>query len=184
MGTPHDSRPCHHHNFSATIEDSLQSFDISQYNNIDSALKHLNNVISTANKRHIPSGNIRNYNPTYSRAIKQKILTRSYLRKQTPTPDVIDRIRLINKEIQDDIRLEQQNKWKHLLNTITYNTNPSKLWKLIRGLNNKFDDRTDTHEAILTETNTQIPTDTRQANILNTHYLLKNMQTGAQTRGS
>ena len=66
IGIPIQRRPNHTftnykhadwHNFSATIEDSLQSFDISQYNNIDSALQHLNNVISTANKRHIPSGN-------------------------------------------------------------------------------------------------------------------------------
>ena len=37
-------------------------------------------------------------------------------------------------------------------------------------LNIRNTDKTDTREAILTHTQTNIPTDTQQTNILNTHY--------------
>ena len=45
-----------------------------------------------------------------------------------PTPDVLDRIRVVNTEIQENIKHEQTAKWKQLLEDITYNTNLSKLW--------------------------------------------------------
>ena len=70
-----------------------------------------------------------------------------------PTPDVLYRIRVLNTEIDEDIKHEPISKWKQLLEGIilfTHNTNSSKLWKLIRGLNNRTTDKTDTHEAILT----------------------------------
>ena len=177
--TPHQRRPkqtftnykqADWHLFSATIENKLQTFNLQTYNNIDSALQHFNNTITDSAKQHIPQGNIRNYNPTYSRAVKQKILLRKQLRRQLPTPDILDRIRTLNTEIDEDIRQEQQTKWKQILDDTTFNTNPSKLWKLIRGLNNKYLDNTETHEAILTHLNSTPPTDKHQADILNKHY--------------
>ena len=108
--------------------------------------------------------------PCFNSNIKQKLKTRAQLRKQMPTPDILDRIRVLSTEIEEDIKHEQTTKCKQVLEGITYNTNSSKLWKLIRCLNIRNTNITDTHEAILTHAQTNIPTDTQQANILNTHY--------------
>ena len=156
--------------FTATIETTLQDFRITDYNCIDKAVQHINNTITQASKDTIPAGTIRQYNPSYSRAIKHKIQTRNHLRKQTPTTDILNRIQTLNTEITEDIKQEQSNKWKQILDTVTFNANSSKLWKLIRGLNNKYTDAPQTHEAILQNTHAKIPTDTEQANLLNKHY--------------
>ena len=87
-----------------------------------------------------------------------------------PTPDALDTMRVLNSEIEDDIKRKQTAKWKQQLEGITYNTNSSRLRKLICGLNNRYNDKTDTVEAILTHAQRNIPTDTQQANILSTHY--------------
>jgi len=84
--------------------------------------------------------------------------------------------------MDDDIKSEQLMKWKQTLEKISFNTNPSRLWQLIRGLNNQYCDNTTTHEAILTHNNNNtIPTDQQQAEIINKHHsnisrLLKRQQ--------
>ena len=179
LHTPYQRRPKHTYtnynradwdSFTTDTEHRLQTFQLTDYTNIDTAVQHFNTILADAHKHHIPSGNIRHYNPTFNANIKHKIRTRNHLRRQLPTPDVLTRISDLNTEIDEDIRHEQHTKWKQILDHITYNTNPSKLWKLIRGLNNKYTDTTDTHEAILANNTDTIPTDTEQANILNKHY--------------
>ena len=155
--------------YTASIEDTLQNFDITNYTSIDAATKHFTHTITNADKRTIPTGNIRHYNPTFSRPIKQLIKTRNHLRAQLPTPNTRDRIQQLNTDIDNAIKTEQATRWKQALEHITFNTNPSRLWKLVRGLNNRYMDTTDTHEAILTN-NTLIPLDRMQVNILNKHY--------------
>ena len=179
LNTPYRRRPRHTYTnykkadwvaFTATIEQHLQTFNITDYTNIDAAVQHLNNTITNANKKHIPTGSRRHYNPNYNANIRHKITLRNNLRKQPPTPDALEHIRDLNKEIDEDIRHEQHTKWKQILEDTRYNTNPSKLWKLIRGLNNSYLDITETHEAILPQHQTNIPTDKQQSNILNKHY--------------
>ena len=71
-----------------------------------------------------------------------------------PTPGILDRNGVLNTEIEEGIKHEQTTKWKQLLEGIAHNTNSSKLWKLKICLNNRDTDKTDTHEAILTHTQT------------------------------
>ena len=137
--------------FSATIEQQLQTFNLADYNSIDLAVQRFNKTITDANKTHFPTGTIRHFIPCFNRNIKQKLKTWAQLSKQMPTPDVLDRIRVLNTEIEEDIKHDQTAKWKQLLKSTTYNTNDSKLWKLIYGLNNRYTDKTDTHEAMETE---------------------------------
>ena len=76
------------------------------------------------------------------------------------------RDRTYNKEMDEDIR-RMQLTWT--LDTISFNANTSRLFKLIRGLNNKYCDNHTIHEAILTHNNNIIHTDQQQAEILK-HY--------------
>ena len=154
--------------FTASVEAQLQTFNINTYTTTEAAIKHFNKAILDANKHFIPSGNIRHYNPTFSRHIKQKLQTRRHLRSLPPTPDTITRIQELNTEIDADIKLEQTTRWKQTLDSVNFRTNPTRLWKLIKSLNNKYTDQPDTHEA-LTHNNT-ILTDRQQAEALNTHY--------------
>ena len=61
---------------------------------------------------------------------------RRHLRSQLPTQDILNHVHTLNKEIDEDIKREQLNKWKQTLDTISFNANPSRLFKLIRCFNN------------------------------------------------
>ena len=156
-------------NFTHHIDNTLANFNINNYANIDAAMKYFNTIVIHNSKQYMPTEAITQFSPGFNRNIKHKIRTRHYLRHQRPKPDIINDIQTLNKEIQDDIRHEQQTTWKHLLSTISYKTNPSKLWRLIRTLNNTYTDAPDTHEAITTNRNT-IPNPKQQSNLLNQHY--------------
>ena len=97
--------------------------------------------------------------------MKHKIQQRKHLKSQLPSQDILNQTQTLNKEIDEDIIREQLNKWKQALDTISFNTNPSRLFKLIRALNNKHCDNHTAREAFLTH-NT-IPTDQQQTEILN-----------------
>ena len=58
---------------------------------------------------------------------------------------------------------------KHLLSTISYKTNPYKLWTLIRTINKTYIDSPDTDEAITSNRNT-ILSPKQQSNLFNQHY--------------
>ena len=88
---------------------SLFSIDGEEINNI------FNKTIIHNSKLYIPTGAIKQFSPGFNRNIKHKIRTRNRLRHQPPTPDIINRIHTLNREIHDDIRHEQQTTWKHLL---------------------------------------------------------------------
>jgi hypothetical protein len=74
----------------------------------------------------------------------------------------------LNIDIDNAIKNEQTARWKHTLDNITFRTNPGRLWKLVRGLSNRYSDIVDTHESL--NTNKRDISDTVQANILNNHY--------------
>ena len=90
------------------------------------------------------------------------------------TPDILDRIRVLNTEIEEDIKhgqncqMETTTRRHHIQHNL-FQT----LEALIRGLNNRYTDKMDTHETVLTHGQTNIPTDTQQTNILNTHQHLQ-----------
>ena len=155
--------------FTNNIEQALADFDINTFTDINAATKHLTSIIIHNSKQHIPTGAVKRYCPGLNREIRQKLRTRNHLRKQFPTPDIINHLQALNTEITDDIRAQQRAIWKDTLATITFNTNPSALWRLIQDLNNKYTRAPDTHEA-LTTPNNSVPSPQQQANILNKHY--------------
>jgi len=154
--------------FTASVDNQLEHFDLNTFSSIDAATKHITDIITTANKHFIPTGNIRHYNPTFTPNIKHMIQIRKHLRSLTPTQDTITRIQQLNTDIEAEIKTQQCNVWQNTLNTINFRSDANKLWRLIRGLNNKYIDQPKTHES-LTHNNT-ILTNSQQANALNKHY--------------
>ena len=152
--------------FTNNIEHALTDFDINTFTDINTATKHLTSIITHNSKQNIPTGAVKQYSPGFNREIKQKLKTRNHLRKQFPTPDIINHIHALNQEISDDIRTQQANIWKDTLANITYNTNPSARWRLIHDMSNKYTNAPDTHEAI-TIPNNSVPSPREQANIHN-----------------
>ena len=60
------------------------------------------------------------------------------LHKRAPTTYVLNRIRVLFTDTEDDIiKHKQTAKWKQLLEGIVHNTNLPKLWELVRDLNNR-----------------------------------------------
>merc|ERR1711980_79520 len=90
-------------------------------------LIYKSDTITKASKRFIPAGNRRHYNPTFSKHIKNKIHDRNHLRSLPPTPDTLAQIQQLNNVTDNDIRQEQEAKWKHALEHFTFHTNPNRL---------------------------------------------------------
>ena len=94
--------------FTASIENTLQNFDLQNYTSIDAAIQHFNDTIINANKHFIPSGNERHANPTFNLTTKLLIRTRNHLRSSLPTLNTLARIRQLNTEIDTAINIEQK----------------------------------------------------------------------------
>ena len=156
--------------FTNKIEEELQHKSIEDFANIDAATTFFNRTITNNSKKYIPAGHRQRFNPTFSADIKRNIQTRNQLREQTPTPNTLDQINTLNTEINEGIKREQHNKWSNYLNTVNFRSNPAKVWKLVKGLDNKYNCTTKTHEAIMKNNTEDIPDTKKQAEILITHY--------------
>ena len=98
--------------FTAILEQQLQTFSLADYNSINLAVQKFNKTITDVNNTHIPTGTIRHFKSLTRVSIgASNIKTRAQIRKQMPTPDVLDRIRVLNPEIAEDIKHEQTSKW-------------------------------------------------------------------------
>ena len=137
---------------------------------IDQSVNKFTSVVMEASRKHIPAGFIRDYNPTFSRSVRRKIKGRDSLRDLTQDPATVDRIFELNQDINSEIRICQENKWKTTLLEANYRTSPAKLWRLIRSLQRKAKDCTESHEAIRKLGVDRIPTRREQADILMKHY--------------
>ena len=156
--------------FASLVEDGLSSFAINSFQNVDSAADALSKVILAASARSIPSGHVRRYNPSFTPEIRQLMRERTQLRSQLPTPHSVNRVRGITAEIDTRVRNHTSAIWKEVLDSVNYRTNPSKLWKLVRGLNNRNSGIPAGHEALLAPGSTLIPSPREQANSLIQHY--------------
>ena len=114
--------------FTINIDTKLTDFNIDNYLDTNTAIKH--------SKLHIQTVAMKHFSPVFNRNIRHKIRTSNHLRRQLPTQDVTNRIETLINEISDDILHKQQTKWKQLFESITFNTKPFKLWRLIRTVKN------------------------------------------------
>ena len=95
---------------------------------------------------------------------------RDSLRDLPQDPATVGRIFQLNQDINSEIRICQENKWKATLLEANYRTSPAKLWRFIRSLQRKANDCTESHEAIRKLEVDRIPTRREQADILMKHY--------------
>ena len=113
--------------FTSETEHLLDNFQLTDYNNIDTAVKHFNTIVTNASKHHIPTGSVKHYKPFYTRSVKQKIQQRKHLRSQTPTSDILARIQQLNKEIDEDIEQDIKTRWQKALSELDFRTIPTRL---------------------------------------------------------
>ena len=88
---------------------TLNSFPIC---NIDTTIKQFNNIINNADRKHIPRGNRKHYNPNFTPEIDSLIKQRNIHKFRSPLPhthDTTTRIQLLNNEINSKIRTEKTN---------------------------------------------------------------------------
>lgn len=131
---------------------------------------HFNNIINNADKRYVPKGNRKHYNPNFSPDIKRLIRERNNLR-DSPTPHTqitTNRIHELNTEINNKLTEKQTENWLAFQETLNFKTNPSKLHRTINSLINSNSGITQSHASITTSD--RIPTRKQQANILIDHY--------------
>ena len=156
--------------FTSQVEDGLSSFSVHSFPNVDSAADELTRVIRSASARSVPTGHVRRYNPSFTPEIRQLMRDRTRLRSQLPAPNFAERVREITAEIDRRVQDHTSKIWKEILDSVNYRTNPSKLWKLVRGLNNRNSGIPAGHEALLAPGSTLIPSPRGQANSLIQHY--------------
>ena len=156
--------------FSAAVEEDLAGFDPSQFPSLEAAADHLTTVILSAGRRHIPAGFIRRYVPCFSREVKDLLRERRHLRSLSPTPYRLGRIRDLTETVSDLLKDDSTRRWREVLESTDYRTQPSKLWRVVRSLHSRQVGIPDTHEAILPPNSTLIPTPREQANLLVDYY--------------
>ena len=156
--------------FTTEVEDRLMALDPLDWTCIDASVSKFTSVVTEASKKHIPAGFVRDYNPSFSRSVRRKIRERNTLRDLPQDPATADRIRLLNLEISAEIRERQEARWKATVEEADYRTSPAKLWRLIRSLQRKANDCTESHEAIRKAGVDRIPSIREQSDILMKHY--------------
>ena len=137
---------------------------------LNNTTSQFNDIINNADKRHIPKGNRKHYNPNFTPDINRLIRERNNLRR-TPTPHTqitTNRIHELNTEINTKLAQKQTENWLAFQETLDYKTNPSKLHKTINSLINSNSGNTQSHASITTSD--KIPSRKQQANILIDHY--------------
>ena len=156
--------------FTEEVEISLQNFNIADFRTIDAATAKFNDAITSASKRHIPAGHIRNFTPMFTPEIKSLIRQHKHLRSQLPSDESHERITALNETITRKIEEHQDSLWRETIENVNHRTAPEKLWRLVSTLHNNFSAPAPTHEAILKLNSSRIPSPKEQADILINHY--------------
>ncbi|XP_047737529.1 uncharacterized protein LOC125178253 [Hyalella azteca] len=92
----------------------FQELNTQPITNIDHTLTHFNTIIAEADKKYVPKGNRKKYNPNFTPDISRLIRTRNNLRC-TPTPlsqATTDHIHELNEQIKTSIRNRQKQRWE------------------------------------------------------------------------
>ena len=119
--------------FTKDIEDSLTNFVPDTFSSIDHAVKSFNAAITSASRRHIPSGNRRNHKPHFSQYIHKAMKTRNAVRRKTrPTDRDISTINTLNKQIDGAIRQQKSDEWRTYLDDLTHKTKSKFLLRTIK----------------------------------------------------
>ena len=157
--------------FTNTTEQQFSELNNIDITNIDTHLACFNKIITDADKRFIPRGNIKNYNPNFTPEISILIRQLNTFKHNSPTPhtqDTVERIQHLNEQITTKIQHEKLENWKAFVQTLNHSTNTSRLYKTINSITNSNSGITKSHASITTTDN--IPSLTEQANILIKHY--------------
>ncbi|MEL7520422.1 MAG: reverse transcriptase family protein, partial [Cyanobacteria bacterium J06553_1] len=158
--------------FKEETEQHFSTLNSSPINNIDRHIKEFNSIIQNADKKHIPKGNTRHYNPNFTPEIARLVRQRDELKHKSPfphTPETKVSIQSLNDIIDTKIKTKKTENWKALTETLNHKTNPTELFKTIKHITNSQTSTSKTHAAIASNSQ-HIPTLTEQANILIKHY--------------